>query len=76
MANGTMPMPTGLLEQIDKSDEDFIESDEERFAMGDGARPPVVPVRERVRRLPGAVLLTAGYIASRARWVRSKRRMR
>jgi hypothetical protein len=69
-------MTTGSLEPLDRVDQGFIEEDEERFAMGDGARPQPVPVRDRVRRLPGAVLLAAGYFASRARWVRPKRQMR
>ena len=69
-------MDTGSLETIDRADYDFIEEDEERFAMGDGARSHPVAVADRTRRLPGAVLLTAWYFASRARWVSPTRRMR
>jgi hypothetical protein len=32
-----------------------------------GPEPP--PIQERVRRLPGALLLTAGYYGIRAPWV-------
>jgi hypothetical protein len=32
--------------------------------------PPSVPIQERVRRLPEAVLLTTGYYASRVRPLR------
>ena len=56
-----------------RADHHFIEEDEERFAMGDGARPLPIPIQERVRRLPGAILLAAGYFANRARWVNPKR---
>ncbi len=40
-------------------------------AWNDEPRPLEVPIHERIRRLPGAILLTAGYYAERAPLLRN-----